>query len=295
MDANDLAYAFDASREYNPAPHLDRIRAPLVAINSADDQVNPPELGILEQAVAEMQDARAVVLPITELTRGHSTHSRPGIWGPYLARLLAESGEGRESGRSVLLDPDASAWSERAPDSFDARFETTEGAFTVRVERKLAPAGADRFFQLVQQGFYDGVHINRVVQGYIAQFGLHGDPEVSAAWQTRTIPDDPVVGSNTRGTVAFAMTGPDTRSTQVYINTGDNNRLDSEGFAPFGQVVKGMDTVDRLYHLYGEKAGGGMRGGRQGPLLRGGSDYLFQRYPLLDYIVRASVLQPGGH
>lgn len=290
MDANDLIYAFDASRNYNPAPELARITAPLLAINSADDQVNPPELGILEVETAKVARGSAVVLPITTLTRGHGTHSLPSIWGPYLARLLSETAPPIPVHQSSLSNPEAPQWQVMAPERFDARFETTEGAFTIRVQRDLAPIGADRFYQLVKNGFYNGVHFNRVVKGYIAQFGLHGDPKVSAQWKRTTIGDDPVATSNTRGTVAFAMTGPDTRSTQIYINTGDNSRLDAEGFAPFGRIVAGMETVDRLYPLYGEDAGGGMRGGRQGPIEKAGSTYLVEHFPLLDYIVKAEVL-----
>ena len=290
MDANDLIYAFDASRFYDPAPHLEAITAPLLAINSADDQVNPPELGILERETQRVAQGKAVVLPITSMTRGHSTHSLPTIWGPYLAQLLAATMAPVERKTDALLNPRDSAWSMRAPDIFRARFTTTEGAFTVRVERAWAPQGADRFYQLVRNGFYDGVHFNRVVSGYIAQFGLSGDPAVTAAWKGVAIPDDPVRQSNTRGRIAFAMTGPGTRSTQVYINLGDNARLDAQGFAPFGEISEGMDTVDRLYPLYGENAGGGMRGGRQGPIETGGAAYLFDQFPLLDYILGAEIL-----
>ena len=290
MDANDLIYAFDASRFYNPAPHLAAIEAPLFAINSADDQVNPPELGILERETQRVAKGRAVVLPITTMTRGHSTHSLPTIWGPYLARLLAATDAPKKRETKVLLDPRDSAWSKRAPAVFKARFTTTEGAFTVRVERAWAPQGADRFYQLVRNGFYDGVHFNRVVSGYIAQFGLSGDPAVTSLWKGVTIPDDPVRHSNTRGRIAFAMTGPDTRSTQVYINLGDNSRLDAQGFAPFGEISEGMDTVERLYPLYGENAGGGMRGGRQGPIEAGGAAYLVDYFPLLDYVLQAEIL-----
>lgn len=290
MDANDLIYAFDASRFYNPAPHLEAIAAPLLAINSADDQVNPPELGILERETERVAKGRAVVLPITTMTRGHSTHSLPTLWGPYLAQLLAATEGPAKRRADALLDPQDRAWSKQAPDVFQARFVTTEGAFTVRVERAWAPRGADRFYQLVRSDFYDGVHFNRVVSGYIAQFGLSGDPAVTSLWSGVTIPDDPVRQSNTRGRIAFAMTGPDTRSTQVYINLGDNSRLDAQGFAPFGEVSEGMQIVERLYSLYGENAGGGMRGGRQGPIETGGTAYLLDNFPLLDYILRAEIL-----
>jgi homoserine O-acetyltransferase len=291
MDANDLIYAFDASRYYDPAPHLQEITAPLLAINSADDQVNPPELGILEKETARVPNGRAVVLPITSMTRGHGTHSIPTIWGPYLARLLAETDEDPEIDRSILLDTEAPVWSERAPESYVARFKTTEGTFSIRVNRDWAPLGAHRFYQLVGNGFYDGVHVNRVVEGFIAQFGLNGDPAVTAVWKQTTIADDPVVETNTRGRIAFATTGPDTRSTQVFISLVDNSRLDEEGFAPFGEVVEGMDVVNRMYSLYGETAGGGMRAGRQGPIEEGGTEYIFESYPLLDFVIRAEIVR----
>jgi len=290
LDANDLVWAFDASRFYNPAPHLEKITAPLLAINSADDQVNPPELGLLELHTDRVPRGEAVTLAISPLTRGHGTHSLPSLWGPYLARLLtATEAKTSPTAASNLKTPGAGAWQKRAPDSYTARFETTEGLFRISVKREDAPRGADRFYQLVSNGFYDGVHINRVVEGFIAQFGLHGVPEINALWKRDSITDDPVRRSNLRGTVAFAMTGENTRTTQVYINTADNTRLDSEGFSPIGEVVEGMDVVDRLYGLYGENAGGGLRGGRQGPLEAGGSDFINRHYPLLDFIRYARV------
>ncbi|MEE4270230.1 MAG: alpha/beta fold hydrolase [Thermoanaerobaculales bacterium] len=292
LDANDLIYAFDASRYYNPAPQLEAISAPLLAINSADDQVNPPELGILERETARVPNGEAVVLPITPLTRGHGTHSLPSIWGPYLARFLAATGEAGAAPSRLLLDPEDPAWDEPAQPEYRVRFETSEGAFEITVHRAWAPRGADRFYNLVRHGFYDGVAINRVVEGFIAQFGISGDPAVTAAWRGATIADDPVEVSNTRGRVAFAMTGPDTRQTQVFINLVDNTRLDADGFAPFGEVSAGMAVVDRLYALYGEEAGGGMRGGRQRPLEAGGAAYLAEAYPLLDVIVAARIVAP---
>lgn len=196
--------------------------------------------------------------------------------------------------RAALLDPRHELWSRPAPEVFRARFETSQGAFVVEVRRGWAPHGADRFYGLVAAGFFDGSRFFRVVPGFVAQFGIPGDPAVTALWKGRTIPDDPVRESNLRGTLAYAMTGPGTRSTQLYLNLKDNPRLDAQGFAPIGRVVSGMDVVDRLYGAYGETAGGGMRGGRQGPLLAGGNAYLDARFPKLDRLLRATLLGPPG-
>ncbi len=176
-----------------------------------------------------------------------------------------------------------------APETYRVRFETTQGTFVVEVQRALAPHGADRFYELVRSGFYDDSRIFRVRAGFIAQFGIAGDPAVEARWQSKTIPDDPVRASNVRGTIAYAMTAPHTRATQVYINLGDNSRLDAQGFAPFGRVIEGMDVVDRFYSGYGEAAGGGMRGGKQEPVMRGGNRYLDQAFPRLDHIATATL------
>jgi len=175
----------------------------------------------------------------------------------------------------------------RAPEVFRVRFETTQGAFVVEAHREWAPHGADRFHELVAAGFFDDSRFFRVVSGFIAQFGIPGNPKVTAAWQGQTIPDDPVRQSNTRGTLGYAMTGPNTRSTQIYVNLADNARLDGQGFAPFGRVVSGMEVVDRLYSGYGETAGGGMRGGKQGKMLAGGNAYLDAAFPKLDRLLRA--------
>lgn len=193
--------------------------------------------------------------------------------------------------RAALMNPDHAAWSESAPDVFRARFETTRGVFVVEAHRVWAPCGVDRFYTLVRTGFFDDSRFFRVRAGFIAQFGIPGDPAVTAVWKDRTMPDDPVRQSNTRGFVAYAMTGPDTRTTQLYVNYDDNARLDAEGFAPIGQVVEGMDVVDRLYAGYDEEAGGGMRGGKQGPMLEGGNAHLDANFPLLDKLLRASIVQ----
>ena len=130
---------------------------------------------------------------------------------------------------------------EAAPETFQARFETTKGEFVVEVTRAWAPNGADRFYNLVKNGFFEDVRFFRVMENFMAQFGMHGDPQVQAAWTMATIPDDPVMTSNTRGTLTFAMRGADTRTTQLFLNFVDNSRLDEMGFAPIGTVVDGMD------------------------------------------------------
>lgn len=175
-----------------------------------------------------------------------------------------------------------------APDSFRVRFATTEGEFVVAVHRAWAPLGTDRFYNLVRSGYYDGVRFFRVIPNFMAQFGIHGDTAVTAAWRERRIPDDPVRRTNIRGMVTFATAGPGTRTTQIFINYGNNDRLDAMGFAPFGQVVEGMDVVDKLYGEYGEGAPAG-RGPDQFRLNVEGEKYLARQFPRLDKINRATV------
>jgi cyclophilin family peptidyl-prolyl cis-trans isomerase len=179
----------------------------------------------------------------------------------------------------------------RAPEVFQVRFETSQGPFVVEVHREWAPHGADRFHALVASGYFDGSRFFRVVPGFIAQFGVAGNPRVTTAWKDRTIPDDPVRRSNTRGTIAYAMTGPNTRSTQLYVNLADNSRLDAQGFAPIGRVTSAMEVVDRLYSGYGEGSGGGMRGGKQGKLLAEGNAWLDANFPQLDRLLRARIIE----
>ena len=287
LDPNDMLYAYDCSREYNPAPHLEKIAAPLYAINSADDQVNPPELGIVEREIKRVKRGRFILIPTSERTRGHGTHSMPAIWGDYLAELL------KESMAVALRDPMHPLWSAPAPDQYRVAIETSKGTFTLEVTRALAPRGADRFYHLVETGFYDDSRFYRVIAGRFAQFGIPGDPSVAAIWRNHKLPDDPVRASNVRGTFAYAMTGPDARTTQIYINTGDQSRQDADGFAPFGKVIEGMDAVDRLYSDYAERSGGGMRAGRQGKLFEEGNSYLDREFSRLDRLVRARIASPG--
>jgi peptidyl-prolyl cis-trans isomerase A (cyclophilin A) len=181
------------------------------------------------------------------------------------------------------------ALKEQAPAVYNVQFDTSKGAFVVEVHRDWAPVGADRFYNLVKNGFYDDARFFRVVEGFMVQFGVNGDPKVSAAWRTARIKDDPVRISNKRTFVTFATAGPGTRTTQVFINFGDNSNLDGQGFAPFGQVVSGMKVVDSLYNGYGEGAPQG-RGPDQARVQSEGNAYLASAFPNLDYIKKASIV-----
>lgn len=193
-----------------------------------------------------------------------------------------------------LLRPGRAALGAHAPERFQVRLETSEGPVMLTVHRDWAPIGTDRFYYLVRNGFFDGERFFRVHAGFIAQFGLNGDPAVTAVWKHRPIRDDSVRVSNLRGTVAYAMTGPNTRTTQIYFNLVDNPKLDAQGFAPFAEVTSGMEAVLRLYSGYGETSGGGVRAGKQGLVEAEGNAYLTREFPKLDYIERAVVVPMAG-
>ena len=176
-----------------------------------------------------------------------------------------------------------------APETFKVRFDTTKGKFTVEVTRSLSPNGADRFYNLVRSGFFTDIAFFRVIPGFMCQFGIHGDPAVSAKWRDANITDDPVKGSNTRGTITFATAGPNTRTTQLFINFGDNVGLDGQGFSPFGKVTEGMDVVDKINSEYGEGAPQG-NGPDQGRVQMEGNAYLKKDFPNLDYIKSATIV-----
>jgi peptidyl-prolyl cis-trans isomerase A (cyclophilin A) len=192
--------------------------------------------------------------------------------------------------RSVLLNPAHPFWSTKAPDVFSVRFEVTQGEFFVEVHRAWAPLGADRFYNLVRAGYFDDSRFFRVVAGRFAQFGIAGDPAVTAVWKDRAFADDSVRQPNVRGAISFAMTGPNARTTQLFINLVDNHRqFDAQGFAPIGRVVEGMEIVDALYSGYGENAGGGVRAGKQGRMIAEGNAHLDRDFPKLDRLIRAVV------
>ncbi len=206
--------------------------------------------------------------------------------------IVSTPGQDKKDEKHTASAPDytdPSKLTEKAPESFKVRVDTTKGAFTIQVTRALAPNGADRFYNLVRSGYFKDIALFRVISGFMCQFGIHGDPKVAAAWRDARIPDDAVKASNTRGAVTFAMAGPNTRTTQLFINFGDNGRLDGMGFPSFGKVSEGMDVVDKINNEYGEGAPGG-RGPDQGRVQKEGNAYLKKAFPNLDYIKSATIL-----
>lgn len=190
---------------------------------------------------------------------------------------------------ALLLDPAHVAWRLPAPEVSHLRFETTRGGFVLELHRDWGPLGADRVYNLARLGYYNNTRLHRV-RADIAHFGIHGDPAVNAVWSKATLQDDPPRSTNRRGTFALAFPArPNSRTTQIYINKTDNARSDPEAFTVLGTVVEGMDVVDSLYSGYGEESGGGMRQGRQGPLLEGGNAYMDRVFPRLDRILRVTV------
>ena len=202
------------------------------------------------------------------------THKRP-------VRRPTSSSRARTSS---LLRP--GSLTAKAPDVYRVKFLTTQGEFVVEVTRSWAPNGADRFYNLVKNGFYNNCSFFRVLPGFVTQFGINGRPTVAEAWASATIKDDPVAQSNLRGYMTFATSGPNTRTTQVFINLADNMRLDQMGFAPFGKVVEGMDVVDKFYSGYGEGAPNG-DGPDQARITNEGKPYLDKNFPKLDSIKQA--------
>jgi peptidyl-prolyl cis-trans isomerase A (cyclophilin A) len=187
-----------------------------------------------------------------------------------------------------LLDP--KSLTEKAPATFVVRLDTSKGPVDIAVHRDWAPNGADRFYNLVKNGFFTNASFFRVVPGFMVQFGVPADPKVAIMWRSANITDDPVTQSNKRGYVTFATAGPNTRTTQIFINTADNPNLDKQGFAPFGMVVAGMAVVDQFYSGYGDGPPFG-RGPDQSVLQAQGNDYLAKSFPKLDSIKTAAIQQ----
>jgi peptidyl-prolyl cis-trans isomerase A (cyclophilin A) len=200
------------------------------------------------------------------------------------AAALLAAGADAVAAPEKLMKPEA--LTAKAPDVFKAKFETTAGNFVVEVHRDWAPNGADRFYNLVKNGYYDGVKFFRVIPGFMAQFGISGDPSIAMTWLKSNIQDDPVKQSNKRSFVTFAQTSsPNTRSVQLFINYGDNSRLDAQRFAPFGKVIEGMESVDKLYSGYDANTLSSL----QGRIADEGNAFLEKEYPKLDGIKKATI------
>ena len=188
---------------------------------------------------------------------------------------------GQAAGAASLKNP--ASLKETAPATYKANFDTSAGAIVIEVHRAWAPLGADRFYNLVKNGFFDNARFFRVVPNFMVQFGMNGDPAVTAAWQGATLKDEPTKETNKKGYVTFAKTGaPNSRGTQVFINFKDNGFLDSQGFAPFGQVVSGMDVAEKITSQYGESP-------NQVRITAEGNAYLTKEFPKLDYIRKATI------
>jgi homoserine O-acetyltransferase len=183
-----------------------------------------------------------------------------------------------------------SATKAQAPAKYFARVETTKGTFVLEVNRDWASRGADRLYELIKAGYYDDTRFTRVVPNFIVQFGIARDSATNAKWKDATILDDSVKQSNVEGTFGFAMRKPNDRTTQIYISLTDNSRLDTAGFSPVGRVVRGMDVVKSIYSGYGESSGGGVRAGKQAPLMNGGNAYVDREYPKLDKLLRITII-----
>jgi peptidyl-prolyl cis-trans isomerase A (cyclophilin A) len=206
----------------------------------------------------------------------------------FLLALFCTAAVFAQGVNRALLNP--AGLTEQAPPVYKVKFDTSKGTFIVEVHRDWAPIGADRFYNLVKNGFYDDDRFFRVVQGFMVQFGISGNPQVSAQWENANLKDDPVTQSNKPGFITFATRGPNTRTTQVFINYNDNDRLDAMGFAPFGQVTQGMEVVQSLYGGYGEGAPRGA-GPSQPRMQADGNSYLASQFPKLDYITKATIVK----
>jgi peptidyl-prolyl cis-trans isomerase A (cyclophilin A) len=198
-----------------------------------------------------------------------------------IAPGLAADPQAAKPNMEKLMNP--AQMTEKAPEKFQAKFETSKGEFIVDVTRAWSPNGADRFYNLVKNGYFDNCRFFRVVNNFMVQFGINGDPKISAAWQAANIPDDKPKESNLRGYITFATAGANTRTTQLFINFVDNKFLDSQGFTPFGKVSKGMSVVDSINGEYGEKP-------QQGQIQMKGNAYLQANFPNLDYIKSATIV-----
>ncbi|HWS73307.1 MAG TPA: peptidylprolyl isomerase [Thermoanaerobaculia bacterium] len=252
---------------------------------------NPIRFTAMAALAAMLTSGLSLAATTKTTTTKKTTTARKTTTTKTVAKKPASAEKGPD--RAKLLDP--SKLTAKAPAVFRARFETSKGPFVIEVHRDWAPKGADRFYNLVKNGYYDDVRFFRVLSGFMAQFGINGDPKLNDIWHEANIEDDPVRQSNTRGMVSYAMRGPGSRTTQLFINFADrNSQLDRMGFAPFGKVVEGMEIVDKLYSGYGEGAPQG-GGPAQDRAQEEGNAYLKASFPELDYVKTARIVTEAPH
>lgn len=256
---------------------MKRIAAVVISLSLAACQGSPPE------------PKKDKTQPAGSAKAGAKPGTKPGAAKSQPPVAVKAKGPFPESTHAAMKDPAQAT--EQAPDTFKAKFETTAGDFTIACTRDWAPNGVDRLYNLLKIGFYNDVALFRVVQGFVVQWGIHGNPEVSKHWRSANIPPDEVKESNKRGYLTYAMAGrPDTRSTQLFINYKDNSNLDRMGFAPICKVTAGMEsTVDKIYNGYGAAAGKD-----QSRIQTKGNGYIRRKYPKMDYIKKAYVLDGDG-
>jgi peptidyl-prolyl cis-trans isomerase A (cyclophilin A) len=246
-----------------------------------------------------MTIAAVMAIPMTAAAQGGAAPAQQGK--PATAQpakpaakqpAKAPAGRGRGTATTSGLSAAAkaklkkpAALKEVAPDEFRASFDTSVGPFVVLVHRSWAPKGADRFYNLVKYGFFDGTRFFRVLPNFMVQFGINGDPSIQGPWRNANITDDPVTQTNRRGTITFATAGPDSRTTQVFINFRNNAGLDGQGFAPFGEIESGMEAVDKINAEHREDP-------EQGRIQAQGNAYLTKAFPRLDYVKKATIVKP---
>jgi peptidyl-prolyl cis-trans isomerase A (cyclophilin A) len=230
----------------------------------------------------------SAAIPVSAQT-GSTAPAKPKSSTAQKSTAAKTSASTAKSYDRALLHP--ALLKDKAPETYQVKFETSKGDFTVSVTRAWAPLGADRFYNLAKHHFFDNGSFFRVLKGFVVQFGISAYPPVSAVWEKATIKDDSVTQSNKKYSLTFATAGPNTRTTQLFINLADNPRLDGMGFAPFGQVTEGMSVVDNLYADYGEGAPGGS-GPNQDEIQKQGKPYLDKNFPNLDF-VKTTTLTPA--
>lgn len=258
-----------------------------------ESRMTPTDLDALRQAerkLAEAEDASAALDVVeTEETTSAGESANAEDAAP----------EAIEMAQAEDATPPAREWKQiDTPDydaqtSFHVKFACSMGDFVVEFQPNWAPNGVKRIHELVDMKFFDDCRFFRVIDGFMAQFGIHGDPATAAKWGNMNIPDDPAKESNQPGYVTFAMGGPNTRSTQLFLNFRDNSQLDNRGFPPVGKIVDGMDALDKIYRGYGGGPSEGGQGPRQDLIQSGGNQYLNEFFPKLDYVKKARFVEPA--